>query len=415
MDDRSIALRAQDIYSGLRTVDQTSGLLRDLETTRVVGMAATVAANIKGIDVINDPDVLRTIAAQEWGIDTLALPAVLQVLEEVDYITVHRAGSRIVTVDEHIPLLHGDLYESLGEHFRLRSPTELDVAAVNTLDSLAGAPVWLPDLQDRLGDHDMCERLLLVGEAAQFTRRLKVDGGDDLVWSPYCGYEQPEALGRLFASFGDDEIRGQFERVRGYQGLPLVEGSGVLKDAVGHGILMANSIHGSGGSASFAFLPYRASAEQLRIQKVILDKALNLLACVRYGQHFATYGISRPKAIFEALLEPEGLRATTEASTQYRTAAQAQILRLERVGGPGWFRSRLIDTPDNVAAVRLALDLLEYGEPMTQRGDDDQRLLFTDVRYLTPLMTMKEHGPRARLDERTVVSLFDSFRGESVG
>jgi uncharacterized tellurite resistance protein B-like protein len=55
-------------------------------------MAATLAANIKGIDVIDDERALKTIAAHQWGIDSLSLPRVLEVLEEVDYVTVHRGG-----------------------------------------------------------------------------------------------------------------------------------------------------------------------------------------------------------------------------------------------------------------------------------------------------------------------------------
>ena len=104
------------------------------------------------------------------------------------------------------------------------------------------------------------------------------------------------------------------------------------------------------------------------MQKVILDKAIILLACVRFGQHKALHRILWPAAILRKLRDGSPLRATTEASSQYQTAAQEQILRLEPIGG-GYFRAQLIDTPDNKAAVDLAIDLLTHGEPITVRDD----------------------------------------------
>jgi hypothetical protein len=416
MDPRLIGLRAQDVYSGLQTVDQTSGLIAaELDTTRLAGMAATVAANIRGIDLIKDPKTLTVIAAQQWGIDSFALPRVLETLEEVEYITQHRdARGKVSQIDEHIPLLHDDMYERLGTNWQASDPSEVDEAAVDTLEVLAGAPVRVSELQARIGDGDTLGHVLAIGEAAQFTRRLSLSDGDELVWSPFCAYEKPEALTALFERFTDDQVREQFARLREYQGLPVEGDAGVLSQAVGQGILLANTIKGSGGEASFAFVPYRASTAQLRMQKVILDKAIILLACVRYGQHKAVHPILYPAAILRKLRDGGPLRASTEAGSQYLTAAQEQILRLERAGG-GYFRAQLIDTPDNVAAVDLALDLLTHGEPVAVREDPNQRLLFTGGQYLTPLMTMKEREPRARLSGDTVLSLLDTWRGERGG
>jgi hypothetical protein len=416
VDPRVAALRAQDVYSGLQTVDQTSGLIAaELGSTRITGMAATVAANIKGIDLIKDPKALTVVAAQQWGIDSLALPSVLEVLQEVEYVTLHRSKrGKLTRIDEHIPLLHDSLYESLGVQWADSSPSELDQAAVDSLERLAEAPMRFSDLEARIADGDTAERLLQIGEAAQFTRVLELPDGDRLVWSPFCAYEQPEALSTLFDSFEQDDIREQFGRVREYQGLPLAGDASVLTQAVGQGILLANTIEGTGGEAAFAFVPYNADPAQLRMKKVILEKAMVLLACVRYGQHYARHRIHMPEAILCKLRDGATLNATTEASTQYRTAAREQILRLED-DGDGYYRAQLIETRDNVAAVNLAIDLLTHGEPLTSREDPEKKLLFTDGRYLTPLMTMKSHAPRKRLDGEFVTSLLDTFRGERGG
>jgi hypothetical protein len=416
VDPRVAALRAQDVYSGLQTIDQTSGLIAaELAATRLTGMAATIAANIKGIDLIREPKALTIIAAQQWGIDSFALPKVLEVLQEVDYVTLHQSSrGKLTHIDEHIPLLHDDLYERLGTQWADSTPSELDQAAVDSLEHLADAPMRLSDFRARIRDSETAEHLLQIGEAAQFTRLLELSDGDDLVWSPFCAYEQPEALATLFASFDEEDIRDQFAQVRDYQGLPLDGQADVLGQAVGQGILLANTIEGTGGKASFAFVPYRADANQLRMAKVILDKALILLACVRYGQHYARHRIRMPSAILRKLRDGATLNATTEASTQYRTAAQEQILRLE-TAGDGYFHASLIDTPDNVAALELAIDLLTHGEPVALREDPQQKLLFTDGRYLTPLMTMKERAPRKKLTGDVFVSLADVWRGDRGG
>src|ERR1700690_2590096 len=150
------------------------------------------------------------------------------------------------------------------------------------------------------------------------------------------------------------------------------------------------------------------------MEKIVLDKALILLSCVRYGQHYATHPILMPAAILRKLRDGAALRATSEAGSQYRTAAQEQILRLEPTGS-GFYSAKLIDTQDNVAAVDLAIDLLTHGEPVTSREDPEQKLLFTGGKYLTPLMTMKAHEPRAQLSGDLVLSLADTWRGDRGG
>ncbi len=416
MDSRVVGLRAQDVYSGLQTVDQTSGIIAaELDATRLTGMAATVASNIKGIDLIKEPKVLTVIAAQQWGIDSFALPRVLEVLQEVGYITLHSdARGKVSQIDEHIPLLHDDLYERLGGQWLENQPSELDLAAVEGLERLAAAPMRLSDLRSRIGDPETLGHLLDIGEAAQFARSLELSDGDVLVWSPFCAYEQPEALSGLFDSFEENDIREQFRRVKTYQGLPVDGEATVLSQAVGQGILLANTIKGSGGEAAFAFVPYRAGPARRRMEKIILDKALILLACVRYGQHYARHPIRMPAAILRKLRDGAALSSTTEAGSQYRTAAQEQIIRLEPTGG-GYFSAKLIDTPDNLAALDLAIDLLAHGEPIASREDPQQKLLFTGGAYLTPLMTMKAREPQAQLSGDLVLSLVDTWRGERGG
>lgn len=58
-------LRCQDIHSGLRAIDPNSPALAPLDDTRMVGMAATLAATIRGQDVIRDAQTLKVVAADQ--------------------------------------------------------------------------------------------------------------------------------------------------------------------------------------------------------------------------------------------------------------------------------------------------------------------------------------------------------------
>lgn len=67
-------LRCQDIHAGLRAVDPNSPALARLDDTRMVGMAASLAASIRGQDVIRDAQTLKMVAADQLDVDSLAFP-----------------------------------------------------------------------------------------------------------------------------------------------------------------------------------------------------------------------------------------------------------------------------------------------------------------------------------------------------
>ncbi len=129
----------------------------------------------------------------------------------------------------------------------------------------------------------------------------------------------------------------------------------------------------------------------------MLDKALAVLACVRCGgEHFGGGATSTkyPAAVLTALLDPPNrnhrLRPHSSHQRQYQLLYRMQIV--DFVPSGNWVAPQLIATEDNLAAVRLARDLLTFGEQLEARaGDDDARgLLSSSSTYEAPLQTVAD-------------------------
>lgn len=76
MDRFDEGLRCQDVHAGLRNVDPNSGTLEPLMDTQMIGMAASLAALIRGQEVVNDAHVLRAVAAEQLDVNQFAFDPV---------------------------------------------------------------------------------------------------------------------------------------------------------------------------------------------------------------------------------------------------------------------------------------------------------------------------------------------------
>ena len=87
MDVTRRGLRPHDIHQGLHIADRNVGLVgTHLEITQLVGMAAALASAIKGHEVVQNAQDLKTVAAEQLDIDRWAFPGVIGLLEEVEYV-----------------------------------------------------------------------------------------------------------------------------------------------------------------------------------------------------------------------------------------------------------------------------------------------------------------------------------------
>ncbi|MDQ7806252.1 hypothetical protein Q5425_21120 [Amycolatopsis sp. A133] len=114
MESFDEGLRCQDVHAGLRNVDPNSGALTPLAETQLIGMAASLAALIRGRDVIADAQALRAVAAEQLDVNQFAFDAVIGALADVDFVQgVQTSGGRITRFTENVPY-YDDLYAELG-------------------------------------------------------------------------------------------------------------------------------------------------------------------------------------------------------------------------------------------------------------------------------------------------------------
>lgn len=79
-------LRCQDVHAGLRNVDPNSGTLTALAETQLIGMAASLAALVRGQDVIVDAQALRAVAAEQLDVNQFAFDSVIAALADVGFV-----------------------------------------------------------------------------------------------------------------------------------------------------------------------------------------------------------------------------------------------------------------------------------------------------------------------------------------
>lgn len=417
MEDFKVGLRCYDVHSGLRNVDPNSSTAAPLAETRVIGMAASLATTIRGQDVIADADSLRTIVAQELDISPYAFPTVIETLERAGVISVQRTGSRIASFTETVPF-HQDLYAKLGQEWAEGKPSEIEQVIVAVVERLSASPMPAENIGDELGlDLNDVPRILELGEAAQLIKVVSTLDGD-VLYSPFFGFENPELIGELFAAHGSGQLADELATLRQYQGLPISEAKyPALSDAVTRGLISAPTVQlPSLTDQSFATLPYLPDSTLLTTRKTVLEKALAVVACIRTAENFGGATSARsPVRVLNALLDPNRdytLGAHSSHARQYQLLYRLQIV--DFVPSGNWVRPKLIATMDNLEAVRLARDLLTYGEPIHDRGDSDAvSLLNLSAPYLSPIETVGRRRQRKTLNDREYRAVMDAAMGRT--
>lgn len=418
MENFKAGLRCHDIHGGLRNIDApTSGpIVQYLEETRLTGMAAAVAVNIRGRDVIDDADALKVIAADQLGIEGFAFRPVLDLLQELGFVRVEQQGSRLIKIYETIPL-HHSIFEDLGAHWHGERSTGIEEELVAVVDALADGPLPQEQMERRIGvERDDIPTLLRIGEGSEMIKRLESRDGEEILYSPLFSFERPEELQRIFENHESEDVREAFEKVKKYQGLPLLDTEEILNDAVGRGLLPAPAVRlPNGTELPFVCTTAGISRDFLTVKKSVLDRALAAIACVRCGENYGgASAIQSPKAILRALLDASRkyrLRPHSSHQRQYRLLRRLQVVRYIPSGS--WVSVQLIDSEDNKEAIRLAIDLLEYGEPVRERGvdDDARKLIKAEGLYVPPIETLHARRPRVHLSDATWEALAEAARG----
>jgi hypothetical protein len=361
MDSKLIAGRLQEINEGL--VSQSGGLVEaHFRKSKRSGAAARLCNVLRGQDIIDNYEMLAA-AAGELGIPADTLDRALNELEEIGYVTLHKSSGDIRKVEERIPLL-SDSYDLIGQKWLDNKPSDIERVAVDILDDLLIAPQRERDLKKKYNlNTDDFAIVSDVGAGGSFykTYTSPVDGST-ISFSPLYHDENPGAFLKLFDRFPDSDVSKTLRSIREYQGMPLETITDpILVEAIRTGCIPTPSVDSSAGKKHFAFTPVTGVGQ---LEKSLLEKARAIVACVRYGQHYA--GVTRikfPLLILERLRTNKRLGAHSEILKQY---ALLHKLGVGRITPNRLLRDRynfdLIDTPENLRALDLAIQYLAIKE-----------------------------------------------------
>jgi hypothetical protein len=418
MDEYTEGLRCQDVNTGLRTFDATSPVLTPVKKTRLVGMAADVAALVRDRQLIADMATLEAVAAAELDIPSTSFDGVIDLLEQAELVDLTRSTHGEVTgLTSRVPH-YRDLYEILGSTWRNRRPSQLEEEVVAVVDRLARGPLPADSLVSDVGvEATDVERLMSLGTDSELIMAVSGSEGT-ILYSPFTAFENPALLNKLAEKHGHDQMLDEFSALRDHQGLAVTsEQYPMLHDAIARGLIMAPSVElpGGGPKQPFASLPYTLDRELLVGTKPILDKALAVVACVRCGEQFGGYNALKSGVMaIDRLLRDGVLNPNSSHRRQYRLMRNKGIIAFgpDIVPGGKWVTPTLIDTPDNRKALQIARDLLALGESFSGREAEAARdLLSTDARYLSPMKTVKATKVRLGYKEREFADLIAAFMG----
>jgi len=231
------------------------------------------------------------------------------------------------------------------------------------------------------------------------------------LYSPLTVEEDPSALLALSKKFPQDLIVKVLNEVQKQQGVPIqamkVSNPDVVTEAVLLGILCPVRITSGNQERTFLFTPKGGLRKE---ERIVLEKARAILACVRYGEHYATVKkIRYPRRILETLRDKKRFAyPRPDFPEQYGLLVTKQIGFIEKdKTRPGFFNFFIHDTPENLHALDIAIDLLEIGtSPRSKLEIDAKEFLSVGGAFSGTLPTRSKMGrevPRSKQIARDIV------------
>lgn len=403
----AIALRAQDHHEGVKELSVDPIVEVEFNKTILIGKAAALAMHLRGLLYVNDYKALQYSAAQ-LGIRASDLDLVLRELEEIGFVRVLKENGKFKRLEINVPQLRTG-YEELGQRWKDVKPTEIEAASVQILSTVVAMPQKERELLAKLGvDKKAYDITRDVLTSATLLDRYEIPGEEPILYSPLMVDQDPAPLMKLLKNHQEAEIAKAFEQVKQYEGLhqthPSVANNPVVKEAVLSGILQPTAIDTAQGSTQeFLFTPHGGLQPE---EGIVLDKARAIVACVRAGQHFSKgRAIFSPRKILGRLREFKRFKSGhPDLQIQYGTLVAKQIGFTEDEGG-GKFNFNVYDTPENIKALDVAIDMLELkGETPTARLDiEAQRSLFDPSSYSGPIPTRSAVARRMKRSKTSQV------------
>jgi hypothetical protein len=404
---------AHDLQVGL-----TRASVPEFSQLPLIGMAGKLAINVRGLGEIR-ADVLRPVADHYFDIPAIALQPVLDILAEIGYVQLMTTGKTLNSVIPSVPHF-SSVYGGLGEYVGTITLTEHEEVSIAVLNELKSKPEKRDALINRLGaPMPVFSRVELITKTGGLVLPKRARGQDVLV-SPYYFADSLDALANHAAAGGARNVQHLLDLLKKAQGWPLsliistgeINGTKLtpveiqlLREMVADGVLRPPSLRNtlSNVDEHFVFTPRPGTQAMDGSAREIYERTMAIVAAVRKGQLLPSrYAIRSPVALLGKLLSNKQIGASTEAALQYTNLVTLRIGRLIATARSGWYEFHLIETPENLQALKDAIAIFQQGEPLsTGVSDEAQIALQRDESYIQSIVASAalRRSERPAMDE----------------
>ena len=344
----------------------------DLDDTITIGDTARLAANIRQAETI-DAEKLAAISMalkQEYRI---IRSDILPILEDLGWVEIYWDGRRIKRIDESVPPLQ-DILSNLGKMWYEKSPTDVDLATIKSLEILNKQPTTkealLTDLD--VSDEDFNKTLDYGIQAKYFGQIYSQKIKKELIWTPYYWAGKIDSVKKFLSRQSTKQYESiglAVDNLINYPGRPL-EYFTIDRNIVNAGIncgLFPSVGVTDRNNRSYEYIFAATPQFELDPKKDIFEKARLIVSCIRHGQHHAEVSkIKYPTLILNALRENR-LGPHSYHKIQYALLIINGICNYEEIDkfyGKG-YKINFIDTPENNVAMDIAEELLRGIEPVS--------------------------------------------------
>ena len=391
------AIRAHDITLCLQGTS-----VPDFDLLTILGLGVRLSLHLRGVPAIKY-DVLRKVAVYLLDFPSTALRPVLEALEEAEMVRLDTEGKTIKTVVPEVPY-YEQLFSTLAGVIESDAMSEPEQLTLEILNRLSKSPLLRQQIYELGAERKLVDRVLEIGQKAAYIVERRARGNNVLL-SPTYFPESADAFSDLVAGHKTSRVARVLELLKENQGWPLRQieterelGGVRLDDAeiavikllAGEGFVAPPVIKTThAGENHFLFGPRPGPSRLPAFKRPVYEAAMALVAAVRQGQLLPRrYAIRSPTLLLTALRDRRVIRANTEAMEQYRQLVALKVGRLEPTGG-GWAQFHLIDRPENLEAVGLAIVMVSHGEPNISANEEVVLALRSGQQYVESLVGRK--------------------------
>ncbi len=413
MDSHVIGIRLHDVNPGL--VEVTSGLVNlYYRPTKLMGAVAQISGLLAGQQQTDYGKLL--VAVGELAIDDALLDKVLLEMQNLDFVRVTQRPSGNHSIDVKVPLIR-DRYGIIGDRWKQFTPSFIESTSLEMANELASVPRLRDEMFTKFNIRGSAEGDIIrdiLSSAGVVGSCISSSTGQEIIYSPLYWEDNPDVISTLGSKQELADVCRLIQQVKGYQGLPEANITGpVLLSVSQTGLLPITTVTSSAGPKRFIFTPVQGVK---KIEKSILEKAFALLSSIRYGQHHAQITKLHYSAaeLLSRLKERKRIGPHSEILGEYSPAVNRMLGKIVK-GHLGRYTFVLDDTPENMRALDIAIELASIGEtlPRTEGMRAATSLLLAPGSFREPARTRLDLKRSLKPSQSSMKRVSDIISGVS--